>query len=98
VEVPLRDGRKVLVSSAYTGGTTLVDVDALLAGASDAEAEIGFYVPSGANTWSSYWYNGRIYANDILRGLDIFNVTGKQTAGARKLSELNPQTQISVIP
>ncbi len=95
--VPLRDGRKVLVSSAYTAGTTIIDVDALLAGASEAEAEIGFYKPSGANTWSSYWYNGRIYANDILRGLDIFNLTGPHTAGARKLDHLNPQTQISVI-
>ena len=96
--VPLRDGRKVLVSSAYTAGTTVVDVDALLAGASEAQAEIGYYRPSGANTWSSYWYNGRIYANDILRGLDVFNLTGKQTAGARKLDHLNPQTQLEVIP
>ncbi len=95
--VPLRDGRKVLVSSAYTAGTTVVDVDELLAGADEHEAEIGFYRPSGANTWSSYWYDGRIYANDILRGLDIFNLTGKETAGARKLGSLNPQTQISVI-
>jgi hypothetical protein len=96
--VPLRDGRKVLVSSAYTAGTTVVDVDALLAGASEAEAEIGFYKPSEGNAWSSYWYNGRIYANDILRGLDTFNLTGPHTAGARKLAELNPQTQINVIP
>lgn len=96
--VPLRDGRKVLVASSYTGGTTVVDVDALLAGASDAEAEIGFYRPAGAYTWSSYWYNGRIYASDVTRGFDVFNFAGKQTAGARKLSELNPQTQLSVLP
>lgn len=96
--VPMRDGRKILVASAYTGGTTVVDVDALLAGASGAKAEIGFSRPAGAYTWSSYWYDGRIYASDVTRGLDVFNLTGKQTAGARKLNELNPQTQLSVLP
>ena len=96
--VPLRDGRKILVASAYTGGTTVVDVDALLGGASEAAAEIGYSRPSGAYTWSSYWYNGRIYGSDVTRGLDVFNFTGKQTAGARKLSELNPQTRLAVLP
>lgn len=94
--IPLRD-RNVLVASAYTGGTTIVDVDKLLNGASEAESEVGYYRPSGANTWSSYWYNGRIYANDILRGLDIFLLSDKARAGARKLPYLNPQTQESVI-
>jgi hypothetical protein len=25
--------------------------------------------------WSAYWYNGRIYASEIARGLDIFELT-----------------------
>ncbi|MGH9152508.1 MAG: LVIVD repeat-containing protein [Acidimicrobiales bacterium] len=95
--VPLRDGRKVLVSSAYTAGTTAVDVNALIAGATPAAAELGFYKPAGANTWSSYWYNGRIYANDN-RGLDIMDLVGPSVAGNRKLPYLNPQTQESLIP
>ncbi len=86
-------GRNVLVSSAYTAGTTVVDVDDLLAGASPAQAEVGFYRPSGANTWSSYWYNGFVYANDISRGVDVFLLSDKARAGARKLPYLNPQTQ-----
>lgn len=94
--IPLAD-RNVLVSSAYTAGTTVVDVDKLLAGATSAQAEVGFYKPSGGNTWSSYWYNGNIYANDILRGLDIFLLSDKARAGARKLPYLNPQTQESTI-
>jgi hypothetical protein len=94
--IPLR-GRNVLVSSAYTGGTTVVDVDRLLAGASAADAEVGFYKPSGGNAWSSYWYNGFIYANDILRGVDIFLLSDEARAGDRKLPHLNPQTQESVI-
>jgi len=95
--VPLRDGRKVLVASAYTGGTSVVDVDALLAGASSAKAEIAFYRAENAYTWSSYWYNGRIYANDVRRGVDIFNLSSRARAGAVKLDVLNPQTQISTI-
>ena len=95
--LPLTKGRKVLVSSAYTGGTTVVDVDKLLAGAGEADAEVGFYRPSGGSTWSSYWYNGFVYGNDILRGLDIFLLSDDARAGARKLPYLNPQTQVSVI-
>jgi hypothetical protein len=94
--IPLR-GQNVLVSSAYTGGTTVVDVDALLAGASEADAEVGYYKPSGGNAWSSYWYNGHIYANDISRGMDTFLLSDKARVGARKLPSLNPQTQMSVI-
>ncbi len=96
--LPLAKGRKVLVSSAYTAGTTVVDVDKLIAGVSEADSEIGFYKPNGASTWSSYWYNGFIYANDILRGVDTFLLSDKARAGARKLSHLNPQTQLNVIP
>ncbi|MQA60486.1 MAG: hypothetical protein GEU86_03125 [Actinophytocola sp.] len=95
--IPLRDGRKVLVSSAYSGGTTVVDVDKLLAGATEEEAEIGYAQPHGANAWSSYWYNGRVFANDITRGLDIFLLSDKARAGAMMLPFLNPQTQMSAI-
>lgn len=95
--LPLPDGKKVLVSSAYSGGTTVVDVDKLLAGASEADAEIGYAQPHRANAWSSYWYNGHVYANDITRGLDVFLVGDKARAGAKKLPYLNPQTQESVI-
>jgi hypothetical protein len=94
--IPLR-GRNVLVSSAYTAGTTVIDVDKLLAGASEAEAEIGYYKPGGGNHWSSYWYNGFIYANDIGRGMDTYLLSDRARAGARKLPYLNPQTQMSTI-
>jgi hypothetical protein len=95
--IPHRDGRNFLVSSAYTGGTTIVDVDALLDGASEAAAEVGFYAPAGVNAWSSYWYNGFIYSNATPRGLDIFLLSDKARAGAQMLPMLNPQTQINTI-
>lgn len=83
--------------SVYSGGTTAVDVDKLLAGASEADAEVGYAQLHGADTWSSYWYNGHIYANDVTRGLDIFLLSDKARSGAKKLPYLNPQTQESVI-
>ncbi len=94
--IPLR-GRNVLVSSAYTGGTTVVDVDALVGGASEADAEVGYYRPHGGSAWSTYWYNGFIYANDILRGVDTLLLSDPARAGDRKLPYLNPQTQEHVI-
>jgi hypothetical protein len=95
--IPLRNGRKVLVASAYTGGTTVLDVDALLGGATEADAEVGYYAPSDGSSWSSYWYNGFIIANDHDRGVDIFLLSDRARAGARKLPMMNPQTQVSVI-
>jgi hypothetical protein len=95
--VPQKHGQYTLVSSAYTGGTTVVDVNHLLEGGTSAEAEIAWKTPEGGNSWSTYWYNGRIYANDILRGLDVFNLRSGATSPAVKLPYSNPQTQIDLI-
>lgn len=95
--VPRRDGKNVLVSSAYTGGTTVVDVDKLLAGASEADAEVGFFRAHGGNAWSSHWYNGHVYANDINRGVDILLVSDEARATAMRFDHFNPQTQLSLI-
>jgi hypothetical protein len=95
--IPRRDGRHVLVSSAYTGGTTVVDVDKLLAGASEADAEVGYFRAHGGSAWSSHWYNGHIYANDSLRGVDILLLSDMARASAQKFDHFNPQTQLSLI-
>jgi len=92
--VPQKHGQYTLVSSAYTGGTTIVDVNKLLMGHSSAEAELGWRKPEGGNAWSSYWYNGYVYANDIQRGLDVYRYIGGETNTAKKQSYSNPQTQI----
>ena len=94
--MPTRNGQKVLVSSSYTGGTTVVDVDALIGGASEADAEIAWFKGQGDNAWSSYWYNGHIYTNGF-RGVDVLLLSDKVRAMARKLPMLNPQTQENLI-
>lgn len=85
--LPVRD-RYVAVSAAYSGGTTVFDFTDR-----SAPTEVAHHDPHGANTWSSYWYNGRIYTSDTGRGLDVMLLADRARAGAVKLPHLNPQTQ-----
>ncbi|MEO8290564.1 MAG: hypothetical protein ABI649_06160 [Gaiellaceae bacterium] len=92
--VPLRSGKYVLVHGSYQSGTSIVDftdpMNAVELGWSDPPP----VVPTDlAGAWSSYWYNGFIYETNISEGLNIFNYSGSETAGAMKLGHLNPQTQ-----
>ena len=121
--IPLNDNEKYIgVSSAYEGGTSVFDftevktaepVDDPLS-APVVGREIAWFDASGvdgrgqADTWSTYWYNDYIWANDGLagarqtvppspsRGLDVFKLidptSGKQFT-ARKFHHMNPQTQ-----
>ena len=59
--------------------------------------EVGHLDPEGANTWSSYWYNGHIYTNDGGRGVDVIRVKDRATRGTRSLPYSNPQTQIKAL-
>jgi hypothetical protein len=51
--------------------------------------------------WSGYWYNGHIYASEIARGLDIFELTPTKfltqneidAAKTIRVAELNVQNQ-----
>ena len=51
--------------------------------------------------WSAYWYNGYIYASEIARGLDVFELTPTQfltqneidAAKTVRVAELNVQNQ-----
>ena len=84
--------RDVLVSSAYAAGTTVVDF-------TDPRnpTEVGHHDPHGANTWSSYWYNGHIFTNDGGRGVDVMKLSDDASAGAQTLPHSNPQTQDAVL-
>jgi hypothetical protein len=55
--------------------------------------------------WSAYWYNGHIYASEIARGLDIFELTPTKfltqneidAAKSVQVSELNVQDQQKIV-
>lgn len=106
--VPMRTDQDVLVSSWYSGATSVIDFTD-----PSAPREIAHYVPrettspdeqpTEAATWASYWYNGHVYANNFdedvnsisprSRGLDVFRVDDAFTRDALRLPRLNPQLQ-----
>jgi hypothetical protein len=107
--VPRRDDKDVLVSSWYAGSTSVIDFT------NPANpTQIAHYIPRStvapdqqtleAAAWSSYWYNGYVFANNFdedvnsvepqSRGLDVFEVDHPLLRqGVVRLSRLNPQVQ-----
>ena len=100
--IPVKD-RNLMVTAYYQGGNTVVDFtdpsNPKEVGYSDLEDATGL-----ADSWSTYWYNGRVYTNGGLnrrgatgnRGLDVFELTGEPgaaTKGAKQWRYSNPQTQ-----
>jgi len=90
------NGRYLLVAAWYFGGTSVVD----LTNPSNPH-EIAFFDPEGSPTsgeaWSSYWYNGKIYTNDIRRGQDVYDfLTPTEPFGAT-YTHLNAQTQEDLV-
>jgi hypothetical protein len=97
-------GRDIEVQAWYQGGISVVDF-------TDANhpVEIAYFDRGPIDPkmlvlggdWSAYWYNGRIYASEIARGLDVFELTPTQrltqneidAAKAVRVSELNVQSQ-----
>jgi len=64
------DSRKV-VSSWYTGGTSVIDFTN-----PSAPKEIAYYRADDANAWSSYFYRGYVVVNDLNRGVEFMTVDG----------------------
>jgi uncharacterized protein (DUF305 family) len=101
-------GRDIFVQAWYQGGISLIDftdsanpveIAYFDRGPLDAEHLIlGGY-------WSAYWYEGKIYGTEIVRGLDVFSLLpseylSKNEIAAAALADqgsvFNPQTQFSV--
>jgi hypothetical protein len=71
-------GRDIKVQAWYQGGISIMDF-------TDAEhpSEIAYFDRGPIDPkmlvlggdWSAYWYNGNIYASEIARGLDVFELT-----------------------
>ncbi len=97
-------GRDIKVQAWYQGGISLMDfTDA------DHPVEIAYFDRGPIDPkmlvlggdWSAYWYNGHIYASEIARGLDIFELTPTKyltqneidAAKAVRVAELNVQNQ-----
>ncbi|HEX8736545.1 MAG TPA: hypothetical protein VF721_14540 [Pyrinomonadaceae bacterium] len=97
-------GRDVVVQAWYQGGISVMDF-------TDAgnPVEIAYFDRGAIDPnmlvlgghWSAYWYNGHIYASEIARGLDIFELTPNKfltqneidAAKSIRVAELNVQNQ-----
>ncbi len=112
--VPLRNGDRIMVHGSYQSGTSVVDfndpenpVEVAWSDPDPLPLVDGSPFCGGSaeqpgcdvgGAWSSYWYNNFIYETNITEGLNIFRFSGRETAGAMRLSHLNPQTQDFTIP
>jgi hypothetical protein len=97
-------GRDIEVQAWYQGGVSVMDF-------TDAEHpfEIAYFdrgpidphVLILGGDWSAYWYNGHIYASEIARGLDIFELSPTRfltqneidAAKTVQVAQLNVQNQ-----
>lgn len=97
-------GRDLEVQAWYQGGVSIMDF-------TDAEhpVEVAYFDRGPIDPkmlvlggdWSAYWYNGQIYASEIARGLDIFELTPTKfltqneidAAKTVRVAELNVQNQ-----
>ena len=97
-------GRDIEVQAWYQGGISVMDfTDA------DHPVEIAYFDRGAIDPnmlvlggdWSAYWYNGHIYASEIARGLDIFELSPTEfltqneidAAKTVRVAELNVQNQ-----
>ncbi|MFD4576663.1 LVIVD repeat-containing protein [Streptomyces sp. NPDC058417] len=95
--IPVK-GRDIMVQAWYQGGISVWDFTD-----SSRPKEIAFFERGPVNTeqlttagpWSTYYYNGYIYSNDIAKGLDVLRIDDRRTDSAKRvrLDELNVQTQ-----
>ncbi|GID96672.1 LVIVD repeat-containing protein [Amorphoplanes digitatis] len=91
-------GRDIMVQAWYQGGVSVWDFTN-----SRKPKEIAYWErgPISATTlvlggsWSAYWYNGYIYSNDIVKGLDVLQLNDRRTNSARwaRTDLFNAQTQ-----
>jgi len=101
-------GRDIFVQAWYQGGLSVIDFTD-----PDNPFEIAYFDRGPVDEdqlvtggyWSVYWYNGRIYATEIARGIDVFelepseHLTAEEIAAAEAAmmgDTFNPQTQLPV--
>ena len=97
-------GRDIEVQAWYQGGISVMDFTDAAHPVEIAYFDRGPIDPNLlvlGGDWSAYWYNGRIYASEIARGLDIFELTPTEhltqneidAAKTIQVGEMNVQNQ-----
>jgi hypothetical protein len=97
-------GRDIKVQAWYQGGISVMDFTEAEHPVEIAYFDRGPIFPNMLTLgghWSAYWYNGHIYASEIARGLDVFELAPSKfltqneidAAKTVRVSELNVQNQ-----
>ena len=101
-------GRDIFLQAWYQGGISVMD----FTDSSDPQ-EIAYFDRGPINDeqlvvggyWSAYYYRGRIYATEIVRGLDVFELMPTDNLSVAEIDAakaadggktFNPQTQVPV--
>jgi hypothetical protein len=96
--IPVK-GKDIMVQAWYAGGWSVFDFTD-----SENPVEIAWFDrgprvttpnPVSGGNWSTYWYNGHIYSNEIARGFDVAKITDARLGDANdvELDSFNPQMQ-----
>src|SRR5207248_3102091 len=97
-------GRDIEVQAWYQGGVSVMDFTDAAHPVEIAYFDRGPLDPKVlilGGDWSAYWYNGHIYASEIARGLDVFELSPTEfltqneidAAKTVRVAELNVQNQ-----
>jgi hypothetical protein len=101
-------GRDIFVQAWYQGGLSVIDFTD-----SANPVEIAYFDRGPVDAeelvlggfWSTYWYNGRIYGTEIVRGLDVLALTPSEHLSEHEIAAaamadqggvFNPQQQFRV--
>lgn len=82
-----------LVNAWFTGGVSVWDLTV-----PSQPREEAHYVGSGAVTWSAHWFNGRIWVNDMARGLEVLRLSLLPTGGPVVSPAWQPASSIAAGP
>ncbi len=82
-------GRDIFVQAWYQGGVSVIDFTD-----SAKPFEIAYFDRGPVNKdhlllagyWSSYWFKGRIYASEIVRGIDVFKLAPTDFLSANEIA------------
>ena len=101
-------GRDLFVQAWYQGGLSVIDFTD-----SANPKEIAYFDRGPLHEdrlvlggyWSTYWYDGKIYGTEIVRGLDVFELQASEEMSANEIAAaglanqgalFNPQQQFAV--
>ncbi|WP_347813968.1 hypothetical protein [Actinomadura sp. KC06] len=95
--IPVK-GKDIMVQSWYQGGISVMDFTDSRNPKEIAWLDRGEWANNLqylAGTWSTYYYNGYLYSNEIQRGLDVIDLRDRRTDPAKRvrLDVLNAQSQ-----